>query len=233
MPCTLDGRTQVGHRPPAAAGLLGVAAGLRRRVLGAGLVGDYVSSGGSLGGVVGIDSPKYSLDCRSRLSTNRALRSTFARSPASIELINEFANSKSVGCSSDICVLQEHFTRVRHVCHILIGDPVECLDRVRGARRAPPNLPLEDSATPIELLQVWMLEEYAAIIAPLLRAVAARELESKVMLAMLKAWRTELQDAIPRGQAATMDCSREASHEGLFSRFACLPGPRGIDSSTL
>ncbi len=104
-----------GADPPAAAGLLGVAAGFRRRVLGPGLVGDYVSSGGTLGGVVGIDSPKYSLDCRSRLSTNRALRSTFARSPASIELVNEFANSKSVGSSSGIRVLQRHLTRAADV----------------------------------------------------------------------------------------------------------------------
>jgi hypothetical protein len=98
------------------------------------------------------------------------------------------AKSKSVGCSSDIWVLQEHFTRVRHVCHILIGDPVECLDRARGARRVPRNLPLEDSTKPIEVLQAWALEEYAAIIAPRLRAVEAREPEPKVMPKVLEAW---------------------------------------------
>ena len=65
--------------------------------------------------------------------------------------------------------------------------PIETPDRkVIDLRR---DFPLQYSARPIELLKAWTLEEYAAIIAPRLRAIEAREPEPKVMPQVLEAWR--------------------------------------------
>jgi hypothetical protein len=64
--------------------------------------------------------------------------------------------------------------------------PTEAPDRkVIDIRR---DFPLQYSARPIELLKAWTLEDYAAIIAPRLRAIEAREPEPKVMPKVLDAW---------------------------------------------
>ena len=68
------------------------------------------------------------------------------------------------------------------------------------------DFPVTESANPIEVLRVWTLEEYAAIIAPRLRAIEAREPEPKVM---------------PR-------CSRHgASRRWRRRRRGSVAGPRG------
>jgi hypothetical protein len=64
--------------------------------------------------------------------------------------------------------------------------PSETPDRkVIDIRR---DFPLQNSARPIELVQEWTLDEYAAIITPRLRAIEAREPEPKVMPKVLQAW---------------------------------------------
>jgi hypothetical protein len=65
--------------------------------------------------------------------------------------------------------------------------PSETPDRkVIDIRR---DFPLQYSVRPIELLKAWTLDDYAAIIAPRLRAIEAREPEPKVMPQVLEAWR--------------------------------------------
>jgi hypothetical protein len=86
--------------------------------------------------------------------------------------------------------------------------PTEAPDReVIDIRR---DFPLQHSARPIELLQEWTLEEYAAIIAPRLRAIEAREPEPKVMPKVLEAWRippVEKAKTGRRGRAARKPAS--------------------------
>ena len=92
------------------------------------------------------------------------------------------------------------------------------------------DFPLQYSARPIELLQEWALEEYAAIIAPRLRAIEAREPEPKVMPKVLEAWRippVAESKARRRNKAASRRASAVPTKApaGRAARAACRPTP--------
>lgn len=121
------------------------------------------------------------LDARDELEVGELHRVSFTRSgtlyAASIWFWLDFLETLN-GDETD--------SRFGAAASALHRSPSETPDRkVIDIRR---DFPLQHSARPIELLKAWTLEEYAAIIAPRLRAVEAREPEPRVMPQVLQAW---------------------------------------------
>ena len=119
-------------------------------------------------------------------------------------------------------------SRFGAVASALHRAPSETPDRkVIDIRR---DFPLQDSAKPIELLQEWTLEEYAAIIAPRLRAIEAREPEPKVMPLVLEAWHIPpVEKAKPgrcgRGARKSASLGPAKAPAGRAAGAACRPEP--------
>ena len=98
------------------------------------------------------------------------------------------------------------------------------------------DFPVTESANPIEVLRVWTLEEYAAIIAPRLRAIEAREPEPKVMPRVLEAWRipsVKKAKTGKRGRAARQTASGGPAKTPAdrIAEVTCRPEPvsGGVD----